>query len=238
MKIEKLPKIIPSETIVWVDSEGVLSKYNIISYLFSCKPFLALSSIANGAIETFRVKIQNYEINFIEELIKKCKKYYERNMDSSELYNLGKFIFHNQPENHKKNLIDLFNILKEYSDFYVITSAYKKIVKGFLSCLPEDIQPKEENIYGSEKGKFIGSDEKAAIVESLKKKTNKKIIGIGDSKQDEKALEKSDVRCVISSLMNKLMPIKTGEYKFEDLSSLKNFLSLILFDYELHYFGT
>ena len=234
MEIKKLPRIAPSETVVWLDFEGVLVKDNILPYLFSYRPFLALTSLFKGLVEALSLKIQNYKTNFREELIEKCKKCYEEGMSSSELSRLGSFIFQDQPQNHKKSLIELLYVLKEgYHDLYVITSANKEIVRGFLDHLSHEIRPKEENIYASEK-KFIGSDEKAEIVESIKKKTSKKIIGVGDSREDEKALEKSDVRCIISSLPYKLMPIKSVEYKFKNLSSVKSFLSLILLDYELH----
>ena len=234
MEIKKLPHINPSETIVWFDFEGVLCEKNILYYLFSYKPALALTSIFRGFVKAFCKKIQNHEKSFIEELIKECKSSYERDMDEKNLFNFGKFIFKNQSEKHKMDLIDLFYDSKEkYHDMYIITGANKKIVKGFLSCFPADINLKGENIYASE-FKFINNEEKAQIVKYIKKNTNKKIIGIGDSKQDEKALEESDVRCVISSLAYKLMPTNAGNYKFKDLNSVKRFLSLINLAYEFY----
>ncbi|MCS7123371.1 MAG: hypothetical protein RMJ17_02245 [Candidatus Aenigmarchaeota archaeon] len=220
MENKRLLRTTAENTIIWIDLEGVLIEVDSLFYLMRYKPNLAIKSILKGAIKTISEKIKNWKTDFRKELIRNVKKEYEEKMSQIELYIFGRRIFDFQSKKHKENLVNLMKTLKKY-DIYIVTYTEKHIAKGFLDCLPAELRVKTENI--------ISSKEKEAIIDYLKNKNkNKKIVGIGDSYIDEKALERSDVACILSSYINKVLgcKIKYG-YKFNNLAELNKFFIAI-----------
>ena len=232
MEIRRIPRITPSSTSVWFDFEGVLAKNNISFYLFQYNPKLFFKSIIEGLIQASCNKIRDWRKELRKELIMECKRLYESELGPTQLYELGKWTFKLQPEEHKRSLMDLLKLLKKDGyDMYIVSSASKRIVYGFLRSLPRELNFEQENVFASE-DKFLDGYEKMMVIESIKNRSKKKIIGVGDSSNDEMALEKSDVACVISSPSHKLMPCKTIKpYIFKDLASLKCFFDAISTDY-------
>lgn len=223
MELRKLPKIDPESTCIWLDLEGVLIEKNIAFYLFFQDPLLVFRCYVEGISRALSNKLRKQKKCFVKDFITEFKKAYEEELGSYRLYLLGKKIFEAQSNKHKKVLMDLLKVLKEDGyECFVITKARKEIAEGFMDNLPEELRIEKEKIFQTQ--------QKAEIVEYLKLKTLKKIVGVGDTKEDEEALAVSDVACVISNLAYNLFPPKVEKgYKFENLAQLKSFFDAIYY---------
>jgi soluble P-type ATPase len=231
-EIPKLPKILPERTICWFDLEGVLMEKNISFYLLCSKPFFTIKAFLNGFVKAAYEKNKNIEKDFEEKWVEECKKYYMEKMSEGEKYAFGKFIYQLQSEEHKENLNDVLKVCKieDGYEIYVITSADFFITKGFLESLPQELHVPEENIFASYGNRYVGREEKAQIVRNIKTR-GKKVIGFGDTFSDAKALEESDIPCVVSTYCTLLMPLKIEKgYKFKNLIEVKEFLDAIHYD--------
>jgi soluble P-type ATPase len=129
-------------------------------------------------------------------------------------------------------LADFFKVLKEDGyDVYLITCANSEIAYGFLRCLPQELRLPPENVFASSEGRYVDGEVKASIVERLKTRNGKKIMGFGDTKIDEMALEKSDIPCVVLSSQHALVPCKVQNgLEIRNLYEIKSLFDMIHYD--------
>jgi phosphoglycolate phosphatase-like HAD superfamily hydrolase len=236
MKIKRLPKIDPRSTDVWLDLEGVLMEKNVSYYLLQYKPLLVLKGVLNGLSRAIYKKLKDFKSNLNQELIKECKKYYERRMAPNERYLLGKLIY--KAQKNQQKVLDVLKILKEdgYS-VYVVTHVNRETANGFLSCFPKEIRPPFESLV-TVFDEVYGEKTNASIVKQLKK-NGRKIMGLGDTELCEEALKNSDIPCVIRNGFDKILPcnIEKG-FEFKDLDEFKIFLDMIHYDRLLNNLNT
>jgi len=231
MSYHVLPSISPEETVVWFDLEGVLMEDNISLYLLSHKPFLMIKSFLNGVVKATCNNFWNRKKDFTEEWTEDCKKHYEGRMTPLERSSLGRLIFNSQSEQHKDVLLDLFKVLKEDGyDLYVITSANREIAYGFLNSFPEELRLPQEKIFASDE-RYVDRNVKAAIVRDIKRKSNKIIVGAGDTRTEEDALEESDVPYIVRSKSSFLMPCKIQRgLKVDNLYAIKSMFDMVHYE--------
>jgi 2-hydroxy-3-keto-5-methylthiopentenyl-1-phosphate phosphatase len=219
----KLPDVKLEDSIVYLDFEGVLCKNPITFYLLAKRPAKAIKALLNAIPSSIKKKLRGY--NFIPSLIEETKLNYEKTLSEVEKYLLGREIYQTQSSTQKIWLRDLLFILRENScETYIITNASKEIVYGFFHSLSSLV----------EKERILTSKEKDKAVKLLREK-KKKIIGVGDSKSDEKAFEACDISIKISSIMSLLYPPKNYNYEFKNLCELLEFFDAVKTQQELKY---
>jgi soluble P-type ATPase len=231
--LKTLPGVTPSETICWFDLEGVLMERNVSFYLLGHKPFLTFKAALNGLARAVQGKVRGCGKNFVQQCIREYKRYYESGMTRAERYSFGMLIFQLQSKSHKKLLADLFKVAvkEDKYDVYLVTAANREIAHGFLRGLPEELYLPPENIFASSEGMYVDGKVKASIVERLKTRSGKKIMGFGDTKIDEMALEKSDMPYVVLSGLHTLMPCKVQKgLEIRNLYEIKSLFDMIHYD--------
>jgi len=176
MKFYEIPRIVPSNSIIWLEFKILLpSTFNPISILYN----------------------------------KFLMRKYGKSFDDEERYRFGEKLYFQQPQKNRERINTLFyNLLKDGYEVYIITSFDEKITSGFFDSLPAKIRLPKKNFHNS-----CSAEMKVEVVRELKK-IRKTVIGLGASKEDEKALEESDFGFMVN-------PFYLGK-KFENLKNLRN----------------